>query len=68
MRPYLDSEVFAPLKDKGEFQNIHNGKYFVEWDCGAALSADSIETRWRITTEDTQQGAAPTANKGRRTQ
>lgn len=59
--PYLDSEAFAPLKDKLEFQNVRNGKYFVEWDCGADLSADTIETRWRITTEDAQQCAVSSA-------
>lgn len=61
VRPYLDSEAFAPLKDKGEFQNIRNGKYFVEWNCGADLSADTIETRWRMTIEDAQQGTASSA-------
>lgn len=44
--PYLDSEAFAPLKDRNEFVRIHNGKYFIEWDCGADLSADTIQTRW----------------------
>lgn len=46
VKPYLDSEVFAPLKDKREFERLHNGKYFVEWDCGADLSADTIQARW----------------------
>ena len=27
----------------GEFKKIHNGRYFVEWACGADLSADTIE-------------------------
>ncbi|VAW49350.1 hypothetical protein MNBD_GAMMA03-1119, partial [hydrothermal vent metagenome] len=27
---------------------IHNGKYFIEWDCGADLSADTIESEWQI--------------------
>ncbi|MGK5095176.1 DUF2442 domain-containing protein [Deltaproteobacteria bacterium TL4] len=47
--PYLDSEAFAPLKDRREFTRIHNGKYFIEWDCGADLSADTIQTRWKPT-------------------
>jgi len=44
--PYLNSEAFEPLKDKGEFKKIHNGEYFVEWECGADLSADTIEAHW----------------------
>ena len=42
MGPYLDSEVFVQLKEDGNFSKVHNGKYFVEWDCGADLSADTI--------------------------
>ena len=42
--PYLQYEVFEPLKDPAEFANIFNGKYFVEWECGADLSADTIES------------------------
>jgi hypothetical protein len=45
--PYLDSEAFATLKDRNEFERIHNGRYFVDWDCGADLSADTIQARWR---------------------
>ena len=41
--PYLESEVFHDLKDKKEFERIYNGGYFLEWDCGADLSADTIE-------------------------
>jgi len=33
VKPYVESEVFAPLKDKSEFENVRNGKYFIEWDC-----------------------------------
>ncbi|OAI16758.1 MULTISPECIES: DUF2442 domain-containing protein [Methylomonas] len=47
VKPYLDSEVFSPLKDKAEFAQLYNGKYFIEWDCGADLSADTIEARWK---------------------
>jgi hypothetical protein len=25
---------------------VRNGRYFVEWPCGADLSADTIEARW----------------------
>lgn len=48
VRPYLESEAFAPLKETGEFERIHNGNYFIEWDCGADLSADTIQARWEI--------------------
>lgn len=48
VKPYLVSEVFAPLESRAEFERIHNGKYFVEWDCGADLSVDTIEARWEI--------------------
>jgi len=44
--PYLEAEAFAPLKDRSEFKCIHNGRYFIEWECGADLSADTIEMRW----------------------
>jgi hypothetical protein len=43
VKPYLDSEIFEPLKNPDEFRKIRNGKYFVEWQCGADLSADTIE-------------------------
>ncbi len=49
VKPYFESEVFAPLKDKSEFERIHNGKYYIEWDCGADLSADTIQARWEVT-------------------
>jgi hypothetical protein len=44
--PYLESEAFAPLKDSSEFERIHNGTYFIEWDSGADLSADTIQALW----------------------
>ena len=46
VRPYLESEAFSPLKDRKEFERLRNGKYFVEWECGADLSADTILARW----------------------
>ena len=57
VRPYLESEAFAPLKDSGEFERIHNGKYFIEWDCGADLSADTIQALWSTTIDDAQLGS-----------
>ncbi len=44
--PYLNSEAFAELKDNDNFIKIQNGKYFIEWDCGADLSVDTIEFEW----------------------
>jgi hypothetical protein len=59
VKPYLDSEVFSPLKDKTEFERLHNGKYFIEWDCGADLSADTIQARWETESiVDAQQSAS----------
>jgi hypothetical protein len=43
VKPYFHFEVFEPLKDFEEFKKVFNGKYFIEWDCGADLSADSVE-------------------------
>ncbi len=55
--PFLESEAFEPLKNRVEFERIHNGRYFIEWSCGADLSADTIEARWRPLEDDAQQGA-----------
>ena len=49
VRPYLELEAFADLKNKNEFMKIMNGGYFVEWDCGADLSADTIEAHLKTT-------------------
>lgn len=46
LAPFLDSEAFAPLKDRNQFERVRNGRYFVEWECGADLSADTIQARW----------------------
>jgi hypothetical protein len=46
--PYLAYEAFEELRDPGEFSKISNGGYFVEWDCGADLSADTIEAQWQL--------------------
>jgi Protein of unknown function (DUF2442) len=47
--PYLEYEAFADLRNLGEFMKVSNGGYFIEWDCGADLSADTIEAHWRVT-------------------
>lgn len=47
--PYLHYEAFEELKNITEFMKVSNGGYFVEWDCGADLSADTIEAHWKVT-------------------
>ncbi len=44
--PYLNSEVFALLKEGDNFKKVRNGKYYIEWECGADLSSDTIEAKW----------------------
>jgi len=46
--PYLQYEAFADLHDQDVFMRISNGGYFIEWDCGVDLSADTIEARWHV--------------------
>lgn len=48
VRPYLRYEAFEPLRNQSEFVKVANGAYFVEWECGADLSADTIEARWEV--------------------
>jgi Protein of unknown function (DUF2442) len=45
IQPYLVYEAFEPLRTASEFLKMKNGGYFVEWECGADLSADTIEAR-----------------------
>ena len=47
VRPHLKNEAFEGLADLAEFLKVMNGGYFVEWDCGADLSADTMEAHWR---------------------
>ena len=49
--PYLKYDAFAELVNHNEFIKITNGGYFVEWDCGADMSADTIEARWKVVDE-----------------
>lgn len=56
--PYLQYEAFVVLRDEAEFAKVINGGYFVEWDCGADLSADTIEARWQVLGNVTQQRTA----------
>jgi hypothetical protein len=46
--PYLGDEAFEDLRDPTEFMKVSNGGYFVEWDCGADLSAATIEAHGRL--------------------
>lgn len=41
--PYLNLEAFQMLSIPSEFKKIINGKYYIEWECGADLSVDTIE-------------------------
>ena len=43
LKPYLDLEVFQPLKDVAEFNQVRNCGYYIEWPCGADLSAETVE-------------------------
>ena len=47
VRPYLESPAFVPLKDWVGFSQVRNGGYYIEWRCGADLSADTIEACWK---------------------
>ena len=67
VRPYLELEAFRPLQDANEFFKIQNGRYFIEWNCGADLSSDTIFAKWlcsaklaqAVTPGDTPQAAHP---------
>ena len=41
--PYLELEAFTALKNIDSFQKVMSGGYFIEWECGADLSADTVE-------------------------
>lgn len=48
MKPYLHYEAFSPLSAPDEFAKVNNGGYFIEWACGADLSADTVEAHWQL--------------------
>ncbi len=62
--PYLEYEAFEDLRDPEEFLKVSNGGYFVEWDCGADLSADTIEAHWRVTEIVSQHSASHADQSG----
>jgi len=43
--PYLQYEAFEPLRNEEEFLKISNGGYYIEWECGADLSIDTISEK-----------------------
>jgi len=47
VKPYLEYDAFLPLKRTDEFMKVINGGYFIEWECGADLSADTIEAKMK---------------------
>jgi hypothetical protein len=46
--PYLEYEALKELRDHKEFMKVFNGGYFVKWESGADLSADTIEAHWQV--------------------
>ena len=50
--PYFKYEAFSGLNNQSSFSQVSNGGYFVEWDCGADLSADTIEALWQVSSTD----------------
>jgi hypothetical protein len=42
VEPLLTCEAFQPLRDIKHFRNVLNRGYFIEWECGADLSADTL--------------------------
>ena len=48
VNPYFKYDIFSLLKNEAEFIEIFNGSYFIEWSCGADLSADTIEANWQL--------------------
>ena len=52
VNPYLKYEAFADLKNQNAFMQVSNGGYFIEWECGADLSANTIEAQWKILAQE----------------
>ena len=50
VEPFFESPVFSALKDWDAFIQLRNGKYYIEWTCGADLSADTLEARMKWST------------------
>jgi hypothetical protein len=44
LKPFMDtSPVFSALRNWDDFVKVRNGKYYIEWICGADLSSDTLE-------------------------
>ncbi len=56
IEPYLEYEAFIDLKNADEFMKVFNGGYFVEWECGADLSADTLEAKMKIAERHGEKG------------
>jgi hypothetical protein len=56
IEPYLEYEAFVDLKNADEFMKVFNGGYFVEWECGADLSLDTIEAKMKIAERHGEKG------------
>ncbi|MBN1928675.1 MAG: DUF2442 domain-containing protein [Chlorobiaceae bacterium] len=56
--PYLEFEAFEALRDHAEFLKVRYGGYFIEWECGADFSADTIEARLQVVGEDAAKALA----------
>lgn len=52
VKPYLEYEAFRSLINLPEFMKISNGGFFLEWECGAGLSADTIEAKMKKISAD----------------
>lgn len=48
VEPYLQYEAFQALKNISAFMKVINRGYFIEWECGADLSADTIDARMTV--------------------
>ena len=48
VKPYLNIEAFIKLNNIEEFNQVHSGGYFIEWECGADLSADTIKANLTV--------------------
>lgn len=59
VRPYLELDAFRTLQEADEFFKVQNGRYFIEWNCGADLSADTIFAKWQCRSASVAQPGAP---------
>lgn len=48
VNPYFEYETFNDFKNKKAFKQVSNGGYLTDCECGADLSADTIEAHWKF--------------------